>query len=109
MTSKLTTGEIEFTSTTTVDVKTAAGYKVIINFIPKECEVFQIKIPNIVGMNVKKYQDYAQAFDDVGNSDSTLGKCGTRSYSLTDSSGVASTLSWVNVVKISSGPDKYEI
>ena len=66
-------------------------------------------MPNIVEMTAKKYQDYTQDFDDLGNSDGTAGKCGTRSYSLTDDSGVANALTWVNIVKTASNPDKYQI
>lgn len=34
VTVKKTTGTISFTSTTAIEVKTAAGYDVVVNFIP---------------------------------------------------------------------------
>ena len=68
------------------------------------------KTPTLVQMDVLDYQDYVQAFTDLGDEDATLGKCGARTYSLTDRSDVANALSWITLVQTATGtPDAYEI
>jgi hypothetical protein len=58
VTTKYTTGSVAISSAITLfdsSTQSAGGYSVVVNFIPKECETFQIKMPNILAMSGKKY------------------------------------------------------